>query len=315
MALSEARSFTEPGDFAASIHGAEVELSLLAPGPFTASVTRVHLHSLRMQRFSESHPRIMHVAVPGDRAIFSFRTQQGAALFRSGVELTSNSIARLSPDQSYFQRSFGPVGWGCVSLPVDAIDLAGTTASGCDLTPPRAEMIVAAPPSAIGKLQRLHAATGLLAEKTPELIEQPEVARALENALVAALTACFNTNDDSEDRAALRRHKTIMRRFHSALQREADRPLYVLELAEMVGVSVRSLSVCCQEHLGMGPKKYLLLRRMYLARQALHVADSNATTVTDIATQYGFWQLGRFAVEYRRLFGESPSTTLQRAYP
>jgi transcriptional regulator GlxA family with amidase domain len=35
--------------------------------------------------------------------------------------------------------------------------------------------------------------------------------------------------------------------------------------------------------------------------------------VTDIATRFGFWQLGRFSVEYQALFGESPSTTLR--YP
>ena len=57
MAHSNARSFTEPGEFAAAIRGAEVEVSLLAPGTFTGSVTRVDLHSLRIQRFSESHPR------------------------------------------------------------------------------------------------------------------------------------------------------------------------------------------------------------------------------------------------------------------
>ena len=60
----------------------------------------------------------------------------------------------------------------------------------------------------------------------------------------------------------------------------------------------------------MGPKHYLLLRRMHLARHALRNATPEATTVTDVATQYGFWQLGRFAVEYQSLFGESPSATL-----
>ena len=47
-----------------------------------------------------------------------------------------------------------------------------------------------------------------------------------------------------------------------------------------------------------------------MARRALREATPDAMTVTDVATRYGFWQLGRFAVEYRSLFGELPSVTL-----
>jgi AraC-like DNA-binding protein len=51
---------------------------------------------------------------------------------------------------------------------------------------------------------------------------------------------------------------------------------------------------------------------MHLARRALRIADREATTVTEIATNYGFWELGRFSVAYRALFGESPSASLRR---
>ncbi len=38
--------------------------------------------------------------------------------------------------------------------------------------------------------------------------------------------------------------------------------------------------------------------------------NQRESSVTDIAMRFGFAQLGKFSVEYRRTFGESPSTTL-----
>jgi AraC-like DNA-binding protein len=52
---------------------------------------------------------------------------------------------------------------------------------------------------------------------------------------------------------------------------------------------------------------------MNLARRALRRANAETKTVTEIASDYGFWELGRFSVAYRSLFGESPSKTLHRA--
>jgi transcriptional regulator GlxA family with amidase domain len=51
---------------------------------------------------------------------------------------------------------------------------------------------------------------------------------------------------------------------------------------------------------------------MNLVRRALLRAGSSTTTVTRIATDHGFWELGCFSVNYHAMFGETPSETLRR---
>jgi AraC-like DNA-binding protein len=316
MSLSVVRSFTELDEFAAAaMPGATVEPCLLAPGEFYAKITSISLHALKIRAFSVSRQHIMHASLRDDSALFSFLLPTGADLFYNGTRLTSVGVARLVRRDSFFQRTAEPAIWGCMFLPPEVIRTAGATVAGLDLVAPKAEIIVACAPRPIAKLRRLTESARLLAEGTPEVIAQPEAARSLEQSLIESLADCFSRGDCSEDRSTQRRHHRIMRQFHAILQNDPERPIYILELAQMIGVSLRSLSACCQEYLGMGPKRYLRLRRMHLARQALRKAAPNAITVTDVATQFGFWQLGRFAGEYKSLFGETPSCTLKRRCP
>jgi AraC-like DNA-binding protein len=118
---------------------------------------------------------------------------------------------------------------------------------------------------------------------------------------------CLDFRQRRESSLAQEQHAIVMRRFRRVVEEYPEEPLYIPEICKAIRVPDRTLRLCCQEHLGMGPKRYLLLRRMHLVRRALRQAATDETSVTDIATRYGFWHLGRFAVEYHSLFGESPS--------
>jgi AraC-like DNA-binding protein len=135
----------------------------------------------------------------------------------------------------------------------------------------------------------------------------------MEEALVEAMVFCL-AEGRSDGLLIIQRHRMrVMRRLEEALAAKPKEPLYMTELCATTGASYWTLRACCLEYLGMSPKRYLWLRRMNLARRALQRADAERTTVTEIATDYGFWELGRFSVAYRALFGEMPSITLRRA--
>jgi transcriptional regulator GlxA family with amidase domain len=73
------------------------------------------------------------------------------------------------------------------------------------------------------------------------------------------------------------------------------------------------LRACCAQFLGISAGKYMRVRRLNLVHAALHSCDDSDANVARIAQRYGFTELGRFAVEYRTIFGERPSATLRRA--
>ena len=90
-----------------------------------------------------------------------------------------------------------------------------------------------------------------------------------------------------------------------------QRPIGIAAFAAATGVSRRVLELAFQETLGVTPIAYLRWSRINGARAELAAADPDSVRVADIRARWGFSEPGRFAVEYRRLFGESPSATLR----
>ena len=94
-----------------------------------------------------------------------------------------------------------------------------------------------------------------------------------------------------------------------------DEPLHISTLCRTLEISERTLRKAFRKIHGLPPCRRLRMLRLSEARRALLAADCKRITVTEIATEFGFLELGRFSVEYRKVFGESPSKTLHHALP
>jgi transcriptional regulator GlxA family with amidase domain len=109
------------------------------------------------------------------------------------------------------------------------------------------------------------------------------------------------------------RYRQIVGRIEQLLQNDRGEQLHVDDLCRAASVSERTLRSAFRKVHGVSPYRYLRGFRMTQARQALMAAGSRHGTVTEVAMQFGFLELGRFSVDYRSAFGECPSETLRRA--
>jgi len=120
---------------------------------------------------------------------------------------------------------------------------------------------------------------------------------------------------DKPDRRPSKLNHDLVQQAEMLVLGDLDKrpPLRVAALANLLMVSERVLRRAFQDTYGVSPSRYLRRLRLSEARQALLSAQDRIVTVTEIATLFGFAELGRFSVEYRAVFGESPSVTLRRA--
>jgi AraC-like DNA-binding protein len=84
------------------------------------------------------------------------------------------------------------------------------------------------------------------------------------------------------------------------------------QLAEVSGRSIRTLSRSFEKKHGVGPMAFIKQRRLDATYLDLLSAKPDTATVTRVAINYGFAHTGKFAIEYGKAFGESPSTSLAK---
>ncbi|MGI9264085.1 MAG: helix-turn-helix domain-containing protein [Gammaproteobacteria bacterium] len=105
--------------------------------------------------------------------------------------------------------------------------------------------------------------------------------------------------------------RIMVGRAIDAIEASADGKVPVENLVDVTGVSERSLRAAFRRYLGVSPTVYMQLRILNKARERLVRAGPKDTTVTLVAADLGQWDVGRFAARYKKVFGESPSATLQ----
>ena len=109
--------------------------------------------------------------------------------------------------------------------------------------------------------------------------------------------------------------RRVARRAQEYIEEHYPGTIRMEDLCRYTGVALRGLQRSFAGYFQVSPSGFIRARRLHAARQGLLAAATSHHTVTRIACDSGFTHLGRFSVDYRQQFGESPRETLAKQAP
>ena len=313
MAQNGTATFSDPAEYGASIGGARVNITVTGGGDFNARLTWLNLDHVFLLHGRENISRIGFFSLSPKQAFVSFPTNVGSLLTYGGSVLQFGDLVFHSRGERTHQRTDGKSEWGIISFSHEQFSASTAALTGTTIMSPQQGRVLRPSRGEANRFLRLHSKVCRLVETRQELIANPEVARALEQELLQALVSCLTADDAGSHSKRSRHHAEIMIRFEDALASYHEPRLNLPALCSAIDVPERTLRMCSAESLGLSPTRYHLLRRLNHARSELLSADPETASVTQIAHNHRFVELGRFAVAYRTVFGEMPSVTLRRS--
>ncbi|WP_408445210.1 anthranilate 1,2-dioxygenase regulatory protein AndR [Paraburkholderia sediminicola] len=103
----------------------------------------------------------------------------------------------------------------------------------------------------------------------------------------------------------------FVKRAEDFMHEHCGEVLRLPDIAMALGLAERTLRDGFQQFRGISPTQYLRQIRLDKAHEILREATADVY-VSDVAMDCGLMHLGRFSIEYKKRFGESPSDTLAR---
>jgi len=307
--------FRDFDEFAASNGVVEAEFLQLGSDPIDSRVLRVSLDRLVLMRGSENVGCATRMSGPPDTCALVLQLEAAGTTFWRGREVNERTLLSYQPGSEHVAHTSGGMVWTALFCEPAVLDDAALLLHGVEPARSLATTAFVEPHrAALGALRGALQQAFLIAEAAPHVLDSHATRRSLEESILRAAVGAI---DPQADRAApegpMFSRERAVRRAEDVLANKLDVPIYVLDLCEAAGVSERTLRNAFQSLYGMSPIRFLQLRRLHQVRRALR-SDAQAS-VTEVALRYGFGNLGRFAVEYRQLFGESPSRTRRNTGP
>ncbi len=303
--------FDDFDSFAAAIGDADVVYVPVNPGSFRAELTQIQLGRVIVQLGRDSPHLSRGVAGAGRIGVLVSQHGPEGTIF-NGRAIGRDDLMMFRPGAPLDSTVAVDDAWAHLSFTEDGGE-ALTEGWGAPFSSADRYRFLPGEPSSLGPLRRCIRQAAQFVAAHPGDVAADGFAASLTDTLEGHLGALLAGAGlwDGPTRQT-RRVLGLVAGADDYLRANLARPIYTAEISAALGAAPRTLHSAFRAVHGMSVHGYLQRRRMALVREALKRASGSTALVKTIALAHGFWSLGRFSVEYRHMFGESPSATLDR---
>jgi len=304
------QTFSSFEDFYDANRHSSLRHMLLGPKRGNWVLTYLIANNLSLQWGQEGAKSLVEGATRLGGITIFLPTQNPSALTGNGRRFDEFSLMTVRPGDEFCLSATDWRHWASLYIPNEVVASANRDATAAIglMTG-----VVQLPPNRIGRFRSVVEQLGVVVQRAAAAFESVAALKVVERKLVQEIRNVLVMKHEVEHTHGphvVPRRQIICMAMDFFDQHDGEY-LSVEQLATAAGVSERTLRDAFQQQFGIAPVQYLKLRTLHQVRRALKSADPSVKTVTEIATQFGVWQFGRCAHDYRLLFGEFPSETLR----
>lgn len=302
----------DPDALLGVVKDARFEQRLLGPGYFRARAQRLVFPDFSLDRGTYTQQVLAKGMFAPDMMGLALATRCDEPMWLNGRRVEEGQLMVFAEDRELAVRSVSPLWqWVVLRIPRNALQAAVYARLRRELELPQRGWRLC--PRTADRNARLRMCVQFVLRQAARwsvstaLDDAGLLGQLLLDAFIDALERAAGVDEASRQRGRLEQRERFLQRAEAFLLCHDTQQFSSHALGSALAMSGRQLERVFRDVYGMTPKRWHQVARLNQARQLL--LDQPRARVTEIAMRAGFSHLGRFASDYRELFGERPRDT------
>jgi len=296
----------DPDQLAANLATESSEQFILARADCEIRLRSWHVGTFSVEIGSFNFPSRSLGEFDRKRVTIGFTRRLKIPSWINGMHFGLDQLLFFPPGLEFNHTAGNDIEWVSIRTTRDALQEAALNRFGRELDLPHGFMLsLPVGRELLEDLGRMIDRT-MVSRRSPALMVTPVLGQ------IAELLFSPQAKEQQWALQRARNRRDQLRKAEEFFRDQVGAPFSSAALSAAMGMSERSVQRLFKSAYGITPQEWSRCLRLHRARRTLQTFDSSVFNIEGVATECGFSHPGRFSIDYRELFGESPSETVLR---